>query len=72
MKDIATFVGEAGKIMAVIYEGEGFWKVNYGTSEAPASFSKVFMTESEATEFASDYTSKNSKPTFLSEQNGIL
>jgi hypothetical protein len=67
MKDIATFVGEAGKIMAVIYEGEGFWKVNYGTSDAPSSFSKVFMTESEATDFASDYTSKNSKPTFLNE-----
>jgi hypothetical protein len=67
MKDIATFVGEAGKIMAVIYEGEGFWKVNYGTTEAPSSFSKVFMTESEATDFASDYTSKNSKPTFLNE-----
>jgi hypothetical protein len=67
MKDIATFVGEAGKIMAVIYEGEGFWKVNYGTADAPASFSKVFMTESEATDFASDYTSKNSKPTFLNE-----
>jgi hypothetical protein len=67
MKDIATFVGEAGKIMAVIYEGEGFWKVNYGTSDAPSSFSKVFMTESEATNFASDYTSKNSKPTFLNE-----
>ena len=29
MKDIATFVGEAGKVMAVIYEGDGFWKVNY-------------------------------------------
>ena len=67
MKDIATFIGEAGKIMAVIYEGDGFWKVNYGTSENPASFSKVFMTESEATSFASDYTSKGNKPTLLSE-----
>ena len=67
MKDIATFVGEAGKIMAVIYEGEGFWKVNYGTSENPSSFSKVFMTEAEATAFAASYTDKNSKPTFLSE-----
>ena len=67
MKDLATFVGEGGKIMAVIYEGEGFFKVNYGTSDAPASFSKVFMTESEATQFASDYTNKNSIPTFLSE-----
>jgi hypothetical protein len=67
MKDIATFIGDAGKIMAVIYEGPGFWKVNYGTSDNPASFSKVFMTEEEATSFANDYTSKGSKPTFLSE-----
>jgi len=67
MKDLATFVGEGGKIMAVIYEGPGFWKVNYGTSDLPASFSKVFMTEEEATAFASEYTSKGSKPTFLSE-----
>jgi ribosomal protein L25 (general stress protein Ctc) len=70
MKDIATFVGEAGKIMAVIYEGEGFWKVNYGTADAPASFSKVFMTESEATQFAAEYTSKGNKPTLLSESHG--
>jgi hypothetical protein len=67
MKDLATFVGEGGKIMAVIYEGEGFWKVNYGTSDNPASFSKVFMTESEATDFAAEYTNKGLKPTFLSE-----
>jgi ribosomal protein L25 (general stress protein Ctc) len=67
MKDIATFIGDAGKIMAVIYEGDGFWKVNYGTSDNPASFSKVFMTESEATAFASGYTDKGSKPTLLSE-----
>jgi len=67
MKDIATFVGEAGKVMAVIYEGDGFWKVNYGTSDNTSTFSKVFMTEEQATAFASDYTNKDSKPTFLSE-----
>ena len=67
MKDIATFVGEAGKIMAVIYEGDGFWKVNYGTSDNPSSFSKFFMTEDEATTFASEYTNKGLKPSFLSE-----
>jgi len=67
MKDLATFVGEGGKIMAVIYEGTGFWKVNYGTSDNPSSFSKVFMTESEATAFATDYTNKGAKPTLLSE-----
>jgi hypothetical protein len=67
MKDLATFIGEGGKIMAVIYEGEGFFKVNYGTADNPSSFSKVFMTESEATAFANDYTSKGSKPTLLSE-----
>ena len=67
MKDIATFVGEAGKVMAVIYEGDGFWKVNYGTSDNTSSFSKVFMTEDEATNFASEYTNKGLKPTLLSE-----
>jgi hypothetical protein len=67
MKDLATFVGDGGKVMAIIYEGEGFFKVNYGTSDAPASFSKMFMTESEATDFANEYTSKGSKPTLLSE-----
>jgi hypothetical protein len=69
MKDIATFVGEAGKIMAIVYEADdkSYYKVNYGTVDAPASFSKVFMTEDEATAFAAGYTDKNSKPTFLSE-----
>jgi len=69
MRDIATFVGEAGKIMAVIYEAEdkSYWKVNYGTSDLPASFSKVFMSENDATAFAVEYTNKGLKPTFLSE-----
>ena len=67
MKDIATFVGQSGKVMAVIYEGAGFWKVNYGESDNPHSFSKVFTTEEEATQFASEFTSKGSKPTLLSE-----
>ena len=69
MKDIATFVGEAGKIMAVIYEAEdkSYWKVNYGTSDNSSSFSKVFMTEDAATNFASEYTNKGLKPTLLSE-----
>ena len=42
-------------------------KVNYGTAENPASFSKVFMTENEATDFAVEYTNKGNKPTLLSE-----
>jgi ribosomal protein L25 (general stress protein Ctc) len=69
MKDLATFVGAGGKIMAVVYEAEdkSYWKVNYGTSDTPASFSKMFMTESEATEFAIQYTDKGNKPTLLSE-----
>jgi transketolase C-terminal domain/subunit len=69
MKDLATFVGEAGKIMAVVYEADdkSYWKVNYGTSDFPASFSKVFMTEAEATAFAAGYTDRGSKPTLLSE-----
>ena len=40
---------------------------SYGTAENPASFSKVFMTENEATSFAVEYTNKGNKPTLLSE-----
>jgi hypothetical protein len=69
MKDLATFVGEGGKIVAVIYEGEGFWKVNYGEANS-TTLSKVFMTESEATQFAAEYTNKGNKPTLLSESHG--
>jgi len=70
MKDIATFVGDAGKSVAIIYEGNDggvtFYQVNYGLSDSPKSF-KVFMTEAEATQFATKYTDAGNKPTFLSE-----
>jgi len=70
MKDIATFVGNSGKSVAIIYEifneQNRFYQVNYGASDFAKSF-KVFVTESEATEFAIKYTDTGSKPTFLSE-----
>ena len=71
MKDIATFVGNSGKSVAIIYEivndgGTTFYQVNYSDSGTQKSF-KVFMTENEATEFATKYTDAGNKPTFLSE-----
>jgi predicted glutamine amidotransferase len=55
--------------MAVIYEAEdkSYYKVNYGTSRYPYSFSKVFMDESEATNFATEYTDRGNKPVLLEE-----
>ena len=70
MKDIATFIGDSGKSVAIIYEGNDggvkFYQVNYGVPESIKAF-KVFMTEEEATKFASIYTDTGSKPTLLSE-----
>ena len=70
MKDIATFVGESGKSVAIIYEGDDggvrFYQVNYGTPDSQKAF-KVFMTEEDATNFASKYTDTGNKPTLLSE-----
>jgi len=69
MKELTTFVGSGGKSMAIIYEADdqSYWKVNYGESTAPHSLSRIFMTESEATDFASMITNGGNKPTFLSE-----
>ena len=69
MKDIATFVGGAGQLIAVIFEAEdkSFYKVNYGTPKNPHSFSKVFMSESEAEQFAHEFTNKGNKPVLLEE-----
>jgi len=69
MKDIATFVGGSGKFMAIICEAEdkSYYKVNYGTSRYPYSFSKVFMDESEATNFATEYTDRGNNPVLLEE-----
>ena len=69
MKDIATFIGGSGQLMAIIYESEdkSYYKVNYGTPQQPYSFSKVFMNESEATNFATEYTDRGNKPVLLEE-----
>jgi hypothetical protein len=70
MKDIATFVGDSGKTVAIIYEGDDggvkFYQVNYGDINSPRAH-KVFMTENEATNFAAKYTDVGNKPTLLSE-----
>ena len=70
MKDIATFIGESGGVMAVVYEADdkSYWKVNYGPVIAEATtFHKIFLSETDATNFAINYTDKGLKPTFLSE-----
>lgn len=70
MKELATFIGGSGESIAVVYEAEdqSYWKVNYGQSSTQTNaLSKVFMTESEATNFASLITNQGNKPTFLSE-----
>ena len=73
MRDIATFVGNSGESVAIIYEfkgspvSEGYWKVNYGNPSSKQLMSKIFMTENEATDFAVEYTNKGNKPTLLSE-----
>ena len=71
MKEIATYIGGAGKYIAAVYEGDDggvtFYKVNYGTSSNPYSFSKVFMNEEAASNFAAGYISKGDEPTLLKE-----
>jgi len=70
MKELATFVGGSGESIAVIYEADdgSYWKVNYGQTAAQTNaLSKVFLSESEATNFASLITNQGNKPMFLSE-----
>jgi hypothetical protein len=73
MKDVATFVGNSGYIVAIIYEGDGFYKVNYGPLKKSDNkpgiplMSQIFKTESEAEKFAADYTNKGNSPAFLTE-----
>jgi hypothetical protein len=73
MKDVATFVGNSGDVIAIIYEGDGFYKVNYGSvlkSDGKPGIplmSQIFKTESEAEKFAAEYTNKGNSPVFLNE-----
>ena len=73
MRDIATFVGNSGESVAIIYEfkgspvSEGYWKVNYGNPSSKQLMSKIFMTENEATNFAAEWTNQKSNPTLLNE-----
>jgi K+/H+ antiporter YhaU regulatory subunit KhtT len=68
MKDVATFFGQSGEIMAMIIEGPGYYRVNYGKTDSPATIASViFMTEEEATNFAVKYTDTGLRPTFLAE-----
>jgi hypothetical protein len=61
MKELATFFGKGGETVAFLFEGDNFWKVNYGeikvTPNLPgnALSTKTFATEQEATEFISGF-----------------
>ena len=71
MREIATYLGGAGKYIAAVFEGDDggvtFYKVNYGSQSDPYSFSKVFMTEEAASNFAAAYISKRDESTLLNE-----
>jgi hypothetical protein len=70
MKDIATFVGGSGKVVAVIYETDGgFFQVNLSedVGGVKQGASKFFKTEEEATQYASDFTSRGNESRLLSE-----
>ena len=69
MKELTTFMGNSGKSMAIIYEAPDrtYWKVNFGETSAPHTFSRIFMTESEAIDFASMITNDGSEPSLLNE-----
>jgi hypothetical protein len=71
MKEIATFLGGAGKHMAVVYEIDNMGSVCYNVSCASkgssATINKFFMTEEEANNFATEYISRDNQPTFLAE-----
>ena len=68
MKELATFFGDRGNIVAKISEDTGSWSVHYGQADSP-NLHKVFMTEAEATQFAVEYTQRGAKPTLLKECN---
>jgi hypothetical protein len=74
MKEIATYMGGSGNYVATIYEVDNGGATCYTVSCArrdlkinPSSFSKVFMTEEDASNFASEFISSGNKPTFLTE-----
>ena len=68
MKEIATYMGGGGKYIAEVLEGDDggvtFYQVNYGIPSSQ-TFSKVFMSEEAASNFAAEYISKGSEPTLL-------
>jgi hypothetical protein len=74
MKEIATYIGGAGKYLATVYENDDGGVTCYTVSCArrdlklnAEGFSKVFMTEEDANNFAVEYISVGDKPTLLNE-----
>jgi hypothetical protein len=74
MKEIATYMGGGGNYMATVYENDDGGVTCYTVSCArrdlklnAEGFSKVFMNEEAANNFAAEYISKGDKPTLLNE-----
>jgi hypothetical protein len=76
MKEIGTFMGGAGKYQATIFEMDSSstkcYVVSCSQNTLPSfcvesKFTKFFMNEKEAEDFALKYISEGSKPEFLSE-----
>lgn len=70
MKDIATFVGDSGKTVAVIYEQDGgMFQVNLSedTGGGKHVFSRIFKTEDDAVTYAEGFVFGNNQARFLSE-----
>ena len=70
MKDIVTFVGDSGKIVAAVYEQDGgMFQVNLSedTNGNKRAFTKFFNKEDDATSYAENYVFGNNQSQFLSE-----
>jgi len=74
MKELSTFVGGAGKYMATVFENDDGGVTCYTVSCVEANgkinskaFSRVFMTEESATNFAAEFTHKGNTPSLLNE-----
>jgi hypothetical protein len=74
MKELTTFIGGAGNYMATVFEMDDGGVTCYTVSCVEANgkinskaFSKVFMSEESATNFAVEYTHKGNTPSLLNE-----
>jgi hypothetical protein len=67
MKEIGTFIAQDGHLKLTVTDCDGYYKVVGGTMDTPFFVSKMFMTEAEATSFASEYVNTGNEPKLLNE-----